>query len=179
MEYLEVIELLENRLNSLENGKSHRVACLSTMPTNSQEFPASRNVIIREYDPSNSSLLVYTHTLSEKVAQITENPNATIVWYDPVEMVQIQFYCFGRIELNQDRVLAHQKDLRENALKDYIGPKPGSILSKRPFQNEDLKFCLLHFEIEEMVVLKIGNISHQKFRFRGFPHQLERTELVP
>lgn len=181
MEFLEVIEIFENRLNNADLTPTQRTACLATTALKEEDFPPSRMVILREFNPADSSILVYTHTLSNKVQELAANPNSTILWYDPAENLQIQFSCYGRIELNQDRIIHHRNSLRSTAHKDYIGPKPGSPYQEESTveQAQELQFCLLHFEIQEMTVLKLAESGHQKFSYAGFPDQVVMQRLVP
>jgi general stress protein 26 len=187
MDYLDIIEHFDKCLKS-ENTINKKTAILSTMPQSPENFPASRMIVLREFDVKNMRLTVFTHALSEKVEEISKNPNSTLVWYDSEEGLQIQFYCFGKIEVETPKVDEIIKELKVHAYKDYFGPKPGSLLQKEQIEilknpqkisREEIKFCLLHFDIQEIVTLKLGQSHHEKRRYKNLTDNFTQEDLLP
>ena len=182
-----MVEHFDKCLKS-ENTINKKTATLSTMPQSSEDFPASRIVVLREFDVKNMRLTVFTHSLSEKVEEISNNPNSTLVWYDHEEGLQIQFYCFGKIEVETAKVDEIIKGLKVHAYKDYFGPKPGTPLQQEQLEilknphkisREEIKFCLIHFDIQEIVTLKLGKTHHEKRRFTNLLDSFNQEKLLP
>lgn len=187
MEFLDIIEYFHKSLKTV-GSITQRIASLSTMPLSENDFPASRIVVLREFDAKEMVLTVFTHALSDKVEEIAKNPNSTIVWYDQESGLQIQFYCMGKIEVESDQVDQYIENLKEHSYKDYFGPKPGSLLSEEQklllenpqnISRDQIRFCLLRFEVQKMVCLKLGVSKHEKVLFENFEHGVKKEVLVP
>ena len=84
MDYLKIIQHFENSLKTFGR-PTLRTATLSTHPMGENEYPSARLVVLREFDPKDMILTVFTHALSKKVEEINRNPQSTLVWYDPDE----------------------------------------------------------------------------------------------
>lgn len=177
---MELNKVLEDFSKSLDLGNPDniRTASLATMPLSDDGYPANRTIILRDFNQKDMSLMVYTHSLSNKVEEIANNPNSTILWYDHILQRQIQFHCYGKIVLDEDVVAKHQSQIKKHSEKDYLGKKPGTLYQKA-LDLHELRFCVLEFAIEKMIVLQIGKEEHFKYLFESDSNGFNKVRLMP
>lgn len=118
-----------------------------------KDYPKLRNVVLRQYE--DNKIILYTHSKSQKVEEILKDSRSSICWYSKKHSIQIQFY--GRTQLIPPD--EHKESIQN--FRDYIGPKPGTIYKENI--DETIQFCVLQFEIEKAIALKISSDGHIKY----------------
>lgn len=134
--------------------KKHKGDSWATLGTFSDTYPRLRNIIIRDY--KENKLIFYTHALSNKVEELVANSASSLCWYSKRHGIQLQFYGHTFIIKEND----HYKK-RVTNFRDYLGAKPGLPLMD---QNSDsIHFCVLEFNIQKIIGLKLGKEEHIKY----------------
>lgn len=185
----EPIDLLPGIWAGLENAiqdYSHpwRTAVLGTV---SDSTPHLRTVVLRDFIPEERLLICHTDIRSEKVTQLSLNPTATWLFYNPELKVQVQ--CTGSVKLDQNSDRADQiwEQATASQRMMYLAPqRPGSTRETSQanlsgeisgFDQIDLKdtevgrrnFCLISttiFYVEWLQLHPSGN-RRAKFDLRG------------
>lgn len=112
--------------------------------------------------------------MSQKVEEIQKNSASSLCWYYHRHGIQLQFYGHTHIA-NADIVKEYQDKLHN--LRDYTGPKPGIELGS--IINEEVHFTVLIMKVEEIIALKLGGESHEKYHFTFSPNGIESKKVVP
>jgi pyridoxamine 5'-phosphate oxidase len=87
------LDALWRELGRAVNDKHHawRTPVLATVRTAGEvTTPEARTVVLREVNADARQLLLYTDTRSRKVAQISANPNATLLFWSPQKHWQLR-----------------------------------------------------------------------------------------
>ena len=93
-------------------GHSFKFGCLSSIKNNS---PQQRMVVMRKLEKNR--LTIYTDKRSPKVIQFITNPNASVLFYDPIKMTQ--FILKGTVTIIEDKNLEVWQSIPDFAHKDY------------------------------------------------------------
>ena len=172
---------LQKILQEIQNGTTipghpFKFGCLSSIENN---VPKQRMVVIRKL--ANNQLTIYTDKRSPKVTQFNSNPNASILFYDTVQMTQV--ILKGTITVVDDKNLEIWKRLPEHAHKDYTTLLPPGT----PIQNKEAEynpkaphFCYLLFNFTQIDYLSIGKPNNTRVRFNfNNSNNWESIYLVP
>lgn len=135
-----------------------------------KQYPHVRNVIIRESSPQ--KLVIYTHSLSQKIEDIKLTPHSTVCWYSPDLKMQLIFY--GKSHLNQDR--ARNVETTISDLSHYKGAKPGTPFIK---SDDQIHFDIIEFNYKEVIALKLMTDQHIKYKFLFHDRKAEGLRVIP
>lgn len=160
-------EILKNIFKEIEKGitiKRHpyKYGCLSSIKN---ESPQQRMVVMRKLEKN--LLTIYTDERSPKVAQFTDNPEASILFYNPVKMTQI--ILKGHIKINHDTDNEIWKSLPEVAHKDYTTLlAPGTTVEnpEPEYDSNSAHFCYLEFVFDSIDYLNIDRPYHTRTSFK-------------
>jgi hypothetical protein len=165
MQWHDFESIFKTQINKV---KGTRWGVLSTF---GEKYPESRNVIIRDFNEV--SLIFYTHSLSKKIQEITQNPNGSLCWYNPNHNIQLQFY--GELEILDDPETKFYQNKIQH-FNDYCGLAPGSEYIDDSC--EDIHFSVIRLNIKKIVGLKIQREGHLKYRF-DIDQDFKQTRLIP
>ena len=121
-------------------------------------YPDTRTVIKRKID-ERLHILFYSDSRAQKVVQLKNNPNSSIIFYHPGKMLQIRMQ--GKTKIHSDGSLfdTHFKIACQNS-GDYISKKgPGEPIGDGSKGNK-MHFCLLEFVPEKMDILLLQKAGH-------------------
>ncbi len=174
-------KLLENIFITLEKGKStprHPFRYVS-LATESHGMPFQRMVIFREIE--NNIITLYTDERTPKVVQLKENPNTSLLFYDPNKMIQIHLQ--GIIEIDKNFDASFWKNLSPKAKEDYTAvKKPGDSIegfNEIAFDTDVNYFCKLKFNFTEIDYLKIEKPHHIRAKFSLQDNKWKGSYVVP
>ena len=162
-EQQKVSDYLDHFLKNTLKRNGVRTASLSTFATN---YPENRTVVVRNFNKTEHTLTLFTHALSNKVEQITKNSNCCLLWYEPKNKIQIQFFASAVIIEEEQRLKQEFQKVSEFSKKDYLGLKPGSSFEQdtKNQYSEELHFCAIELHIDHYICLELGREKHFKFR---------------
>lgn len=126
-------------------------------------FPQLRTVIKRSF-AEDLKISFYSDSRANKVSQIINNPNTSVLFYHPRKLLQIRLS--GKTSVHTDGIdfQKHLEIVRQNP-GDYTSVNsPGT-----PFSNgengETLHFCLLEFRPENIDILLLRKEGHLRAGF--------------
>jgi pyridoxamine 5'-phosphate oxidase len=133
----------------------------------------ARTVVLREADPADRVLTVYTDTRTPKVAQLGHDPRAQIVCWSAALGWQLRLSCMVTRETDGLGVTSRWATLRHTrAAQDYLSPlAPGSALSAPGDAPETGPgavrgtFTLLRARVLEMDWLALDPAGHRRAVF--------------
>ena len=101
----EILSIISKQLllGSTDARHPFRFVNLCTLDGNQ---PDSRYVVLREFK-EDLALFFYTDSRSEKVAQINKNPNASLLFYHPIERCQVKIGGKAQIITNTELIKEH------------------------------------------------------------------------
>ena len=110
-----------------------RLPCLATQ---SGIGCRQRTVVLRAVDPANRLLLFHTDARSEKVLEIRQHANVSLLFYDPE--IKVQVVAQGMASLHTDDSIADRLwcDSTPASLKMYLGELPPGAITAVPSCNE-------------------------------------------
>jgi pyridoxamine 5'-phosphate oxidase len=147
----------------------------------------ARTVVLREVDPANRTLLLYTDLRAPKVAQLDADPRAQLVCWSPALGWQLRLSCEIGCESEGLDVTSRWATLRHTrAAQDYLSPlAPGSALpgggagAATAAGEQRSAFAVLRVRVLEMDWLALDPSGHRRavFDYRGATPQVRW--LVP
>ncbi len=96
--------------------------------------PNARTVVLREADAKLGQLRMYTDSRSDKVAELTHQPNALLLFWSKRLSWQLRVRVSTMVHLTGPRVDSAWQRVRQSAAAgDYLSPSaPGTALSSAP-----------------------------------------------
>ena len=132
---------------------------------------------------SQQNLLFYTDSRSAKIDQISKDPTASALFYNPI--LQLQIFIGGTVIVHTQGKLwdDHRLKIEGRSLNDYNTQyAPGKII-KNPLEvkrTQDLNFALLEFKPELIEYLKL-RIEPNRLRaiFKKTGEGWEKSFMIP
>ena len=150
--------------------------------THSDDYPSLRTVVLRHANKDNLTISFHTDIRSNKINNINDNPNVTVLLYSHDQKIQIQIK--GRAEINNqnDRTSEVWKNIRSFSKKCYIVEQAPGSKSDVPLSgylpehekalpdDEILKngyknFALIDITIEKLEWLYLHRYGHRRALF--------------
>lgn len=152
---------------SVDGKHPFRYLYLATAGT---EGPQQRTVVLRQVDIPSQRLFFYSDWRTQKIRDLRQNAEASILAYHPKKMLQVRLN--GSISLHQDDALAaeHWAKIPEGRQSDYNSQQaPGSPLKDPkdiPRSSEAQgNFVVLEFEAQLLDALQLSREGHRRLRF--------------
>lgn len=126
----------------------------------------ARTVVLRAADRRQGLLCLHTDSASAKVAELTAQPLATLLLWDPPAQVQARLRCTIAARPGTDEEWQRVPDPSRRAYGG--GPPPGRpILSPGDYgaDADRARFTVLEAEVAEIDVLHLGGLRHLRARF--------------
>ena len=128
----------------------------------------ARTVVLREVEPRQRQLLIYSDARAAKVPQLMLKPNGTIVMWSP--RLGWQLRCRVRLVLEMSGLAASSRWARiklSPAAQDYLSPlPPGTPLPAEPRHEtpERQYFSVIHAEVQSIDWLELHPAGHRRAR---------------
>jgi pyridoxine/pyridoxamine 5'-phosphate oxidase len=123
----------------------------------------ARQVILRRADPEGGLVEFHTDTSSDKVAELTRVPWATVLAWDPAAGFQIRMRAHVTI-LSGDASRGMWKQVHDGARRFYgANPPPGSPIPAADAyesRSDPAHFAVLRCILQEIETLHLGGSSH-------------------
>lgn len=129
MSPISALNACKNRLSSIlsETGHEFRFFSLATLQKQNPA-PYSRMVVMRSFD-SDWTIRFYTDFRSDKIGQLQQNPEASLLFWSSSERLQLRFGVHCKIH-HQNKISEKAWDsIRGDSTKDYTSKiSPGTVI---------------------------------------------------
>lgn len=88
--------------------------------------PAARTVVLRGFEPARRHLIVHTDRRSGKVAELSADDRAALVFYDARNRVQVRVGARGVVHRGDDEAAAAWGRVTPFGRRCYLGDPPGA-----------------------------------------------------
>ena len=146
----------------------YRIVVLSTF---GNEYPKSRNVVLRNYG-ANRTFEVYTDSRSNKVAELIQHPESSLLFWDSKKNIQVRIATRAEIAHNNSTTEAIWKKLAPRQREEYLKAAPSgkTIESPQEFHNL-LEVEMNHFSILQLTpyfwdILHLSAEGHRRVGVR-------------
>ena len=152
------------------SGHPFHIFSLSTINNN---FPDSRNVVLRSINKDKSYITFHTDKRSNKIIQIKDNNNVCCLFYDKTNKIQLKIY--GKISIVEDKQIifdtwSKSKDMSKVCYLNKFSPGTPMKDSKEYILerdnislNEGIKnFCILKINISIIDWLNLNHKGHER-----------------
>ena len=158
--------LTEVRLGVLKKGHPFRYCTFGTVGDNSTA--ELRTVVLRQVT-EDFKLRIYTDGRSNKMAQLTENPIACLLFYHPKKLLQIKIKGEVRAITNLEELQKYYSGVQPNSRKDYTTTKPPGTEISGPDQvaylEDENHFTILEIEPKTLEFLQLKRPNHIRIAF--------------
>ena len=149
--------------------KAHawRVMALATLDG---DMPALRNVVLREVDAGQRSLIFFTDARSPKVAQIAAQPRASLLLWSAALGWQLRLRVLLTVQTTGLAVSSRWARLKLSpAAQDYLSPlPPGAALNSpppAPLRDSRNHFTVVTAQVQAMDWLELHADGHRRALF--------------
>ncbi|WP_291869977.1 pyridoxamine 5'-phosphate oxidase family protein [Maribacter sp.] len=163
--YLQEIKS-ELKLALTERNHPLKFCVLSSI--DSDNTPHTRIIGVRKVT-NDLKLTLYTDERSNKVSQIKENPNVSLLFYDPNKKMQIKIEGIASIINDQNLLKEKWLKISPEEKKDYSTVDAPGAKMDNPTDLTFLKkknyFCIIEIETKSLEYLKLRKENHFKVFF--------------
>jgi pyridoxamine 5'-phosphate oxidase len=139
--------------------------------------PNARMVVLREVDADLARLCFYTDSRSDKVSELTNRPDALLVFWSKRLSWQLRVRVTARVHVTGPLVDAAWERVRQTAAAgDYLSASaPGSIVPSVPTSpiatqatepNDRHHLAVIEAQVQEIVWLELARSGHRSARLR-------------
>lgn len=157
------------------------------------DAPSLRTVILRSVDEAGRTLGFFTDARSPKVAELTQNPRASLLFYDPRCDMQLRLTGTVEIRLGDEAAWTRAAPPSRRA---YLVTAPPGTPSPEPvsglpadaegvipplerLEEGRVNFALIAFRVEESDMLVLSRAGNRRARFRHGGGREQAEWLVP
>ncbi len=157
--------------------------------------PNVRTVVFRGFDEQSDDLFFHTDKRSDKIAQLTQNPNVAVCWYFPLSREQFRLKAKAAL-LSEEQCEYHS--LRQQhwfALSDkakvaYFQPRPGIAIAELPYNSSidtsqydfsqvPENFILVKIAIRHVDYLNLSSTAHIRIIYHQQNDCWQSESIVP
>ena len=155
-----------------------------------------RIVVLRGIDETKKKIWFHSDIRSNKVKTLKSNPEATFLFYDKVEKIQLRIIGTSKINYQNDITLGSWKKTVHMSRQCYLGDKaPGTYAAKPTsglsedvdnlkFSKEESEvgyknFCVIETFIKSIEWLYLAAKGHRRAYFFIKDNSLEKKWLIP
>ncbi len=170
----------ELRAGTTDEGHPFKVCSLATFEA--QDYIKQRIVNLQEITPE-KTLLFYTDERSSKVAQINNNPNASVLFYNYKISLQVIIRGIVKVHTNDDLWQDHRLKIEGRSINDYNTKYPPGKKINNPLavtRTEEINFAVLEFIPESIEYLKLrAEPNRIRAIFTKENKEWDKTFLIP
>jgi hypothetical protein len=188
------VEIWERLIDGKKNRNSELHQCY--VATNSDKFPALRTVVLRHVNQENLSIGFHTDKRSNKINEISEDSNVSVLFYDHEHKIQIRINGQAEVNHNNDSTAAIWSNIRSFSKKCYLVEKaPGTQseipTSGYPPQFESIlpsdaeleagyeNFTYINIQIESIEWLYLHKDGHRRALFNFTDNNINKQWITP
>ena len=159
-------EIQSEWLNSLTQKKHpFRFFVLGTIQSSKPEL---RTVVLRDFNPSTMEFSIYTDERSNKVVELKDNEEASLLFYNPENLTQVRVSCSLVVHEKNDSLFEEQTPRGKNDYTTQLAPgskteSPDAVT----YRDEHNFFLKLVFKASKIEYLKLTRTKHIRAVFNG------------
>jgi 3-hydroxyisobutyrate dehydrogenase len=175
--------LLASIWESLESGARSRTHPFHTgvIATVSDDAPQARTVVLRKVIADTRTLIFHTDQRSQKISELTKNPNICWLFYDTTERVQLRLSGVATLHYQDDLASAQWENTKLFSRRCYLSIPPltrleqagsglpESLLKRNPTLEESEagweNFTVVETHIHTIDWLWLNSTGHQRAKF--------------
>lgn len=145
--------------------------------------PRARTVVLRAASQEGRGLEAYADLRSPKIGELRARPEASWVFYDPEDRLQVRARAHMEV-LSGEAAALRFAALSEHARRDYAtAAAPGATLEASEvhlhLERAEQNFAVLRARVHTMDILVLDNAGHRRLRLEYAAGGLVVTKLVP
>jgi len=180
----EIWSIIRKHLHQGATDPKHPFHFVNLCTLDSQQ-PDCRYVVLREVD-EDLQLFFYTDSRSEKVAQISKNPNVSLLFYYAEERCQVKINGKAQICSNKEMLAEHWNNVLPEAQKAYqsvLAPKKPISQPEEGWEQEkgyqSKYFSVMTILPEQIECLQLDREGHLRIAFEKENKAWVSAWLVP
>jgi hypothetical protein len=180
--------LLASIWKSLENGARSRLHPFHTgvIATVSDDAPQARTVVLRKVMAETRTLIFHTDQRSQKISELTKNPNISWLFYDTTERVQLRLSGVANLHHTDTLADIQWQNTKLTSRRCYLSIPPltrlekagsglpESLLKRNPTLEESEagreNFTVVETHIHTIDWLWLNSSGHQRAKFVWQPN---------
>ncbi len=185
---LSLDEMLKSILDEFRKGavlKKHPFHQL-VLSSSGGEYVSSRWVVFRKLTPENQ-FLIFTDARSEKVKELQQNPNASLLFYHPRQGLQVRINGKAQLHHHDQLCTTYWPGVKGSpGVKSYQTVQaPGEPIfsvnegNKTNPELEDKHFMIIAVEAHHIEALQLDRDEHIRVNFEKDVNRWKGTFLVP
>ncbi|WP_370391254.1 pyridoxamine 5'-phosphate oxidase family protein [uncultured Winogradskyella sp.] len=177
-------EFLDKIKRELINGyaKKRHPFRYFTLATMHNGAPRQRTVILRKLQ-DDFTLVLYTDSRSQKVADIKECPTVSALFYHPKKLIQVKVEGNAEIVSDKSHLDSYWKSIPENSKKDYITKLPPGSPIDNPdhttYYTDKNYFCMIKIIPNTIEILQLKRPNHMRALYTNTTVGWQGQFIVP
>ncbi len=189
--YIKIWQLLNSGLNN-RDAQFH----IPVFICNSKNKPDGRIVVLRGVNEKENKLWFHSDIRSNKVKNLKSNHDATLLFYDKTEKIQLRVFGKAKINYQNDITKSSWKKTSHMSRQCYLGEHaPGSnadqgtsgltkIVDNLKYTKEEsekgyINFCVIELFVKSIEWLYLAAKGHRRALFSLKNNSLEKKWLIP
>jgi len=159
---MNLVNFIDSAIKHIQRGVVDRKSFFRHPVLASMDGPNifQRIVVMREFDFEKKSIVIFTDSKSQKVKQILNHPECSLLFWDPRKKLQISVQSKSQIEIDNSRYWSKINDRQK---KDYtVNPLPKSKIEAHDdyeFSDQN-RFTVINLTFKSMDVLQLSDQGH-------------------
>ena len=159
---MNLVNFIDNAMKHIQRGVVDRKSFFRHPVLASTDGPNifQRIVVMREFDFEKKSIVIFTDSKSQKVEQILNHPECSLLFWDPRKKIQISVQSKSHIEIDNSHYWSKINDRQQ---KDYaVNPPPKSEIKAHDdyeFSDQN-RFTVINLTFRSMDVLQLSDQGH-------------------
>lgn len=141
-----------------------------SLATIENHCPIQRTVVLRD-STANFELVIYTDERSDKVQQLKENPNSSLLFYHPKKLMQIKVEGIIKIINSGEDYNNYWSKVQGKSQSDFTTQKAPGTLIDNPnqvnYKEDEHHFCILKLVPKCIEYLQLRRSHHIRARFNS------------
>lgn len=182
------LKKIRDELKRAVADKHHKFRFLSLSTIDSvNNSPNTRLVVLRSFF-DDGSFEIFTDHRTQKINDLTNNSNATVLFWDPSKNIQVRMQCTSKVHHQTDRTKKEWRNIQGAAQKAYTSIlKPGTLIEQPedahqwPKEKTDEYFAIIHSIPYQIKVLQLNKTEHfaLKYQINEKTKKWEGSWMVP
>ncbi|WP_151671933.1 pyridoxamine 5'-phosphate oxidase family protein [Nitrincola schmidtii] len=162
--------IIWHELQCAVSNRQHGWRTMTLASLSCDGLPDARTVVLREVDPVEQQLAIYTDKRSPKILQMTQHPNVSLVFWCSKLNWQLRIQAIANTCHDPERALRVWQHVRDTAgAQDYLSLQaPSSPIKEDGRLCEDKnQLCIINFNIQSIDWLSLSREGHRRAKIEN------------
>ncbi|WP_298353649.1 pyridoxamine 5'-phosphate oxidase family protein [uncultured Dokdonia sp.] len=164
------------------NKKGHPFRYITLGTVDAGGVPQLRTVVLRQVQ-DDLSLRIYTDSRSSKIAQLLQNPTASLLFYHPKKLLQVKVTATASVITDPTELAKYYTGVQPNSKKDYTTAQPPGATLSNPDEVSYLEathfFTIITFAPTQIEYLQLKRPNHIRASFTKTNDEWEGRFINP